>query len=129
MKKLIANLVFVATALFGVTQGHAQSDNTITWKTESMGARLARTTLELDIKFGTRFAAVNGLVVFQNEFAIATTGTCFIAANDRAICDLSVDYFSLRIDVSLETLNGEITSFDESGYEDGWAELILTNIE
>jgi hypothetical protein len=72
---------------------------------------------------------VNGLVVFDDDIAVATTGTCFIAVNDRAICDLSLLHVSISIDVSLETLNGEITIFDEFGDEEDSAELVLTNIE
>jgi len=130
MKKLITSLVFISTALIGMTQVYAQSDNAITWTASGfIDEQLDGTTLELDIKLSSRFAAANGIVVFTNGSAVATTGTCFVVVDNRVVCDLSMMHVSLALDISLETLNGAITILDELGEEWDSAGLQLIQIE
>jgi hypothetical protein len=116
MKKLIANILLVSSAaMMGTLPVHAQSDNAVTWLLNGFGYDgLTGDTLELDINFGSRFAAANGIVAFTNGVAIAVTGTCFITLSERAICDLALLNASITIDISLNTLDGDVDVVDQN---------------
>ncbi len=116
MRKLIANLALVSAALMSTVPAHAQSDNAITWLLNGFSYDgLMGDTLELDINFGSRFAAANGIAAFTNGAAIAVTGTCFVTISDRAICDLALLNASITLDVSLNTLDGDVDVVDQNG--------------
>lgn len=116
MKKLITNLVLVSAALLSTVPAQAQSDNAITWLLNGFSYDgLTGDTLELDINFGSRFAAANGIAAFTNGAAIAITGTCFVTISDRAICDLALLNASITLDLSLNTLDGDVDVVDQNG--------------
>jgi len=116
MKKLIANLTLASAALMSIVPAHAQSDNAVTWLLNGFNYDgLTGDTLELDINFGTRFAAANGIAAFTNGAAIAVTGTCFVTISNRAICDLALLNAAITVDIGLNTLDGFVDVTDQNG--------------
>lgn len=117
MKKLIANILLVSSAaLMSTVPAHAQSDNAVTWLLNGFTFDgMTGDTLELDINFGTRFVAANGIAAFTNGAAVAVTGSCFVTVSNRAICDLALLNASITIDISLNTLDGDVDVTDQYG--------------
>ena len=123
MKKFIIALVLTFSS-FSV---YAQTEYAVTWNMigfEDFGTQ-ADDTLSLDLKVGKRYVAANGILLDDEGWALNATGTCFFTTDNYLICTLSIDWFSLEIEINLDSTNGYGTVFDYDGFDldDGLLQL------
>lgn len=107
MKTIVLAMVMAFPALaFG------QSDYAVTWSiTGGIGSNDYK-ELRLDINEGSRYLAVNGILVTAANSATPATGTCMLLTSGNITCTMSVSSAVYSIEVSSD-LNGTIRQIDQ----------------
>ncbi|MDO9520616.1 MAG: hypothetical protein Q7L19_10430 [Pseudohongiella sp.] len=110
MKK---NIIVIFTLLFAcASTAGAQSDASITWLVSGLNNV---SQLRLDVNFGTRFLASNGVVVQSSGDAVPIAGTCFQTAQGGVFCTFSGQQGSTIILDLQSSLNGTWRTIGISG--------------
>ena len=107
MKTIILAMVMAFPALaFG------QSDYAVTWSiTGGIGSNDYK-ELRLDINEGSRYLAVNGILVTAANTAAPVTGTCMFLTSGNISCSMTVSAAVYNIEISSD-LNGTIQQIDQ----------------
>ncbi|MDX1490350.1 MAG: hypothetical protein R3332_03630 [Pseudohongiellaceae bacterium] len=100
--------------LIATTAAHADSDASLTWALSevSYGGTQAN-YLALDINFGTRYIAINGIIELEGNTAVNVTGSCF-PSGSGVFCNASIGNNTASLTIS-ENLTGIFRMFSPDG--------------
>lgn len=121
-KKIIA--AFIVMFVFTNT-AFSQSDASITW---SVSGVAAVKEIEMDVKFTTRYMAVNGSITATNNLSLPVTGTCFTTVGGGVLCNFFTGGGLMMVLDLQPSLSGTVKSFDENQILKDSGILTLTSI-
>ncbi len=109
---------------------HAQSDYAATWTMSGIdfGTELDDQLL-LDLNVGTRFVAVNGIMLDDEGDAYTVTGSCYFTTGDLVLCTLALDIYTLEVAIDLLDGEGLVQLIDYDGFPLDEGVLSLTGVE
>jgi len=116
----------ILTIMFAfISSSYGQSDASLSWSVSGINNV---DQLKLDINFGNRYLASNGVVVQSNGNAVPLSGTCFETAQGGAFCTFSAQQGSTLVLDLQSSLNGTLRTINVNGQAIETGSLTLVEI-